>query len=118
MCTSIVYFIQGDQTASDNHPTIVLHIGSSTLTLGFATDPIPRSLPHIIAYRGCTQSDSNHTSLSGGASNNDKSKNDFDQNKSCNQNKEERTRDETLVLDCPLEIAVSRQENLCFEKKF
>ena len=100
-----MYFIQGDQVAPDNHPTIVLHIGSSTLTLGFATNPIPHALPHIIAYKGCGLSDSNHTPT---PSNNDRIKSDLDQNKkSYEQNKEERIRDETLVLDYPWEVTVS-----------
>ncbi|XP_064406302.1 actin-related protein 8-like isoform X2 [Halichondria panicea] len=66
-----------DLPASDAQPTIVLQIGSSTLTLGFATDPTPQSIPHIIAYKGygLTTKPSNKS--------------------------REGIRDETLVLDFP-----------------
>ncbi len=74
---------QDDLPASDAQPTIVLQIGSSTLTLGFATDPTPQSIPHIIAYKGygLTTKPSNKS--------------------------REGIRDETLVLDFPWIITVS-----------
>ena len=40
------------QEAEQRQATIILQPGSCSMLLGLSTDPIPHSLPHIIAYSG------------------------------------------------------------------